>query len=469
MKQTIKITEDRINSSPLKSFFVSMLTRDIDLEDAILDLLDNCIDGILRSNEVEGNKPYNGYKAEIRIEKDLFSISDNCGGIPWDLHEYAFRMGRSPERQADAPGSVGYYGIGMKRAIFKMGRDCRIRTKNGEYQYEIEITPEWLQDERTWDLPVKNTDWSGKDGTIIEIQDLYDGIAKKFDENAKMFKSKLEKIISTHYAFILEKGFVVEINNQIVKPRTATIVFDTRASKDFEIRPFVYKTTTSDEVEVFLTVGFSRPIPSQNELDDEKVSAQYSSIDAGWTVLCNDRVVVYCDRSELTGWGEAGVPRYHNQFIAISGIVEFRSKDPGKLPTTTTKRGLDASSPLYLQVKNKMREGTKIFTNYTNKWKGLEDESKKQILKANPCSLTEIKKKSQDLPMHPTTRSAIPGEQYLPKLPMPKVPEPKKTRISFSKERGKIKKVAAYLEDSNMEPSDVGETCFDIIYEEAKK
>ena len=62
-------------------------------------------------------------------------------------------------------------------------------------------------------------------------------------------------------------------------------------------------------------------------------------MDAGWTIICNDRAVLYCDRTELTGWGDAGVPRYHTQFIAISGIVEFQSNDAAKLPTTTTKRG----------------------------------------------------------------------------------------------------------------------------------
>jgi hypothetical protein len=40
-----------ISASPVKSFFVSWLTRDISLEDAILDLLDNCVDGILRSDK----------------------------------------------------------------------------------------------------------------------------------------------------------------------------------------------------------------------------------------------------------------------------------------------------------------------------------------------------------------------------------------------------------------------------------
>ena len=40
-----------VDASPVKSFFVTMLTRDISLSDAILDLLDNCVDGILRKKK----------------------------------------------------------------------------------------------------------------------------------------------------------------------------------------------------------------------------------------------------------------------------------------------------------------------------------------------------------------------------------------------------------------------------------
>ena len=184
-------------------------------------------------------------------------------------------------------------------------------------------------------------------------------------------------------------------------------------------------------------------------------------------MLCNDRAVLYCDRSELTGWGEAGVPRYHNQFIAISGIVDFRSKDPSKLPTTTTKRGIDASSPLYLQIRNKMREGMRLFTNYTNKWKGVAGESKRHIDQAVPLSLQELKSATQNLSFK-TTRTLPPGQQFKPRLPSPPRLEPTSRRISFIKESDKINAVADYLGDSDMSPSAVGENCFEAIYNELR-
>ena len=469
MNKAKQIEYESIDASPVKSFFVSMLTRDIKLEDAILDLLDNCVDGILRSKGGNGSRPYEGFWANIKFAEDIFEISDNCGGIPWSLHNYAFQMGRSHDYEPDLAGNLGVYGIGMKRAIFKIGRYCLISTRNGNDQYEIEIPLTWFAKEKEsdWNLPVRNARRSlEEEGTTIVVGNLNPGIAERFSEGAETFKTDLERLVSTNYAYIIEKGFKVRINGNPVKPRTTKLVFDSRELAG--IRPYIFK-TTSNGVEVFLTVGFTRPIPSQAEILDEQESKKYSSIDAGWTVLCNDRAVLYCDRSEMTGWGEAGVPRYHTQFIAISGIVEFCSNDASKLPTTTTKRGIDASSPLYLQIKNKMREGMRFFTNYTNKWKGREDESRRQIEEGARLSLIEIKAESERLPFNVTTRSVPPGDQYKPKLPLPPVIEPTKRRISFVREVYRIRKVAEFFGDPDMEPMDVGENCFDAIYEEARK
>lgn len=470
MDDTKTIQHSTINASPFKSFFVTMLTRDIDLDDAILDLLDNCIDGILRSKKLNGDKPYKKFQADILFDKDSFSISDNCGGIPWNLRDYAFRMGRAPkpDRPPSTPGSLGAYGIGMKRAIFKIGNQCLISSQNNDDKYEVDITSDWMRDENTWDLPVRKLKKSGiENGTTIVIGSLNDGIATKFSDDVENFTSGLMRKISGHYAFIIQRGFTVTINKEVVEPRLPKLIFD-NTQEEHSIRPYIFR-TENDGVKVFMTVGLTRPIPSQNELLEEQEGARYSSEDAGWTVLCNGRAVLYFDRSELTGWGESRVPRYHTQFIAISGIVEFNSDDSEKLPTTTTKRGIDATSPLYLQIKNKMREGMRLFTQFTNDWKNREKEVRDQMQGKPLFSFEEIKAEAQKLNFHKTTRTFPPGEQYVPKLPVPHRPEPTTRRIIFSKDRSKINTVASYYGDSDMDPSDVGEKCFDTIYEEARR
>ena len=66
---------DTVDATPVKSFFVDMLTRDIELVDAILDLLDNCVDGILRQKKnSSGETPYEGFEAEINLIKIRFPL-----------------------------------------------------------------------------------------------------------------------------------------------------------------------------------------------------------------------------------------------------------------------------------------------------------------------------------------------------------------------------------------------------------
>jgi hypothetical protein len=374
-------------------------------------------------------------------------------------------MGRPSNRPVD-DGTVGVYGIGMKRAIFKMGRHCTIKTKNGSDAYRVEFTPEWIEDEKDWDIPVQSADLQG-DGTNIHIKDLNDGTAALFGDDKEAFSKTLYDKIAEQYAIIIDKGFSITINGKLVKSFPTKLVF-AKDGKLPAIRPYIFKTKI-DDVDVFLTVGFTRPIPSDNEALNEQEHPKYSSQNAGWTIVCNDRVVLYCDRSELTGWGEAGIPRYHTQFIAIAGMVEFRSNNASKLPTTTTKRGIDASSTLYLRVKNKMREGMKCFTDYTNRWKGNMVESKEHFdkTKAEELSLSRLKEESDKLDLQQTHNVA--GKQYLPNLPKPSNKlDTSFRRIVFTIESKKIEHVVKYLEmDQNSDPSEVGKECFNFVYREA--
>jgi len=461
-----------VSAEPVKSFFVEMLTRDISLSDAILDLLDNCVDGILRKKRgrIAAKQPYKGFRAEINYNENEFEITDNCGGIPWSLHEYAFRLGTAdPERRRGAP-TVGVYGIGMKRAIFKIGQHSLIQTQHMKDAYDVEIKPSWLKDEDNWLIPVKTSGiHMSEDGTTILISDLNYSVKSLFGDNKALFDKDFKTKVARHYAFIINKGFEVKVNGDVIKPRPTELRFEVGEGKT-AIRPFIYETTI-DGVEVFLTVGFTHPIPSEDDITAEQERKQYSSLDAGWTVVCNDRAVLYCDRTELTGWGEAGVPKYHTQFIAISGIVEFRSSDASKLPTTTTKRGIDASSRLYLQVKNKMREGLSIFTSFTNKWKGrqLAKQAQNRIKRAKPQSFHEIKKLSVGLNLS-TVSTGAKGHQFKPKLPMPRKSIGDMQRISFVKYTKDIRDVADYLFGaSDIDASKVGSKCFDRILKEAKK
>ena len=457
-----------VSAEPNKDFFVHMLTRDIELGDAILDLLDNCVDGIVRSvgTKLRGDKPYAKYHAKISLSPKEFSIEDNCGGIPLELAKTkAFHMGRPPGHH-DGAATVGMYGIGMKRAIFKIGQQCEVRSRNGSDAFEVDISKAWLSEPKNWDLPITKLDPNEipKSGTTIRVGVLRPEVARRFDETKDSFVKDFFTFVSQHYSIILEKGFRVSINGKTVPPAPFKLLSSnllTAKKKQGLLAPYLLQATING-VNIIIAVGFYRRIPDEAEVEAEK-EERATKDDAGWTIVCNDRVVVYRDKTRLTGWGEAGVPGYHGQFIAISGIVVMSSTDLWKLPLTTTKRGIDPSSETYSVVKDYMREGIKYFTRFTNRWKKLPDERDRLYKSVALMSLDEIVT-SIPASLKGTIRAASKGitsaSRYVPDLPQP-VTDDKDVRISFSRPKEQVRALGSFiLDDPDAGPADVGGACF---------
>ncbi len=229
-------------------------------------------------------------------------------------------------------------------------------------------------------------------------------------------------------------------------------------------------------------------------MSDASIGKRRKRDTAGWTIVCNDRVVVANDKTILTGWGEAGVPKYHPQHISIAGIVHFKSTDARKLPITTTKRGIDASSELYLHVKERMREGLKLFTTYTGRWKQLSKEEKERTRNAkvqNPDAMFE-RVKAVDLGSAPSTDSSSDNksaskssgpslwkavkdkkmaveQRYIPNLPSPSPQTNQTRRISFNKPIEEVQTIGKFLfNDPSTPATTIGEACFEEILNQAQ-
>ena len=80
-----------------------------------------------------------GYRVFINIEDKReiiltlsdtnFIIEDNCGGIPKNKVEELFSFGISIHQTI---GGIGSFGMGGKRAIFKIGRDICLESDDGK-------------------------------------------------------------------------------------------------------------------------------------------------------------------------------------------------------------------------------------------------------------------------------------------------------------------------------------------------
>lgn len=325
-----------IDASVSKAFFVEMLIKDISLPMAIHDLIDNCIDGARR---LRGDQNLDGLSVEVRIGGDDFSILDNCGGIDFETAEnYAFRFGR-PRNAPGVVHSIGRFGVGMKRAVFKLGRHFSVTSTTQHTRFEVQVdVAEWEQHDlwqfgfsarETFDSPLELQET----GTLVQVTALFPSVSDQFSLDA--FLTSLRASISIRYQVFLDQGLAIRVNGRSVP--SSSVKFLTSSSG---LYPGV-RQTNYNGVSVRNVAGIGEPRPG----------------DAGWYIYCNGRLILRADQSELTGWGEAGIdriPKYHNYFARFRGCVYFDSDDPASLPWNTTKDGMDQESAVYRSVRTEM-------------------------------------------------------------------------------------------------------------------
>lgn len=443
-----------------------MLTRDIDLTDAILDLVDNSLDGALRMGAAEHG--YDRYKVELVVEEGEFWISDNCGGIPREIAaKYAFRMGRESGDPRDAQhATIGMYGIGMKRALFKMGDSALVDTNHEDDRFLVRITPAWLTSS-DWDpLPFEAPANDGPQGpgTTICVDSLYPGVSQKF--GSAPFVAELKKAFADHFTLFLQRGFQIIVNGELIEPTLVRVLLD---QADGGPKPYFAKhqvgTTT-----ITLTVGLNAGVAhGEEDADSANFTHERASPTAGWSIFCNDRAIVVGDKSRLTGWGD-GVPMFHPQFNMITGVIEFSSNEAKDLPVTTTKRALDTASEAWLAARPIMREATKVIVDHTNRWKNhpkaLQAPAFSAARQASLQQVNDFFEAKGDLL---TTRRGRGGQYFDPvkKAVLPKAPRPETAnrRVCFSRPREQVQQVGiALLDDAAAKPGEVGAAAFDKVY-----
>jgi hypothetical protein len=434
-----------IQGSPTKAYFINMMTKDISIEDSILDLIDNCLDGAKRQIAWQQGKAvikpnYNGYQVRIDLNEHQFSIEDNCGGIDISLAQnYAFHFGKRAEAPSEANYSIGLYGIGMKRAIFKIGQHIRIHssTKTEAFSVDIDIN-QWAKKANHWTFELEREAISDTPGTRIEITNLHENVRKEF-AITNVFTNRLYQIMARDYSFPLHDGFSIILNGNPVKPYQ----FQLRESEAFLPMNYHYQDEVLPEVSVQILAGLNGFPPDDSSSDE--VREQLRDIAYfGWFVVCNGRIVLAGDKTEKTVWGNGRFSLWHPQYHGFIGIVSFYAADPNLLPWTTTKRALDLTHPLYRRVVVKMKEATRRYVNYTN-------ERKEDLERAK-----NMEKKAPLTPITQLNEHALLILPHLSKSPMVEM-----VQIKYYKPKREVKKVKEALDAPFITHNEAGAYLFD--------
>jgi len=417
-----------VHAEPTKDFFIYMLVKDIPLNRAVLDLVDNCVDG---ATGLRGRRPFTGLHVRMEVTPQRFRIRDNCGGIPVEVAEkYAFRFGRPPGAKA-LDGSVGQFGVGMKRAFFKLGKRFVVESRAERDEFTVaEDVDKWCESPE-WEFGFRKLKENlpkrpqKERGTTIEVTQLHEGVSEQF--GLQNFRTRLREEIEVAHETSLGRGLEIALNGHVLQDRPRSLKQSADITPAFRERRF-------GDVMVKLYVGISRFDPRN----------------AGWNVYCNGRLVLEADQSRGTGWGEGpGLPRFHPQYNMFKGYAFFEADDSSSLPWNTTKTGVDADSSIFRSARQEMLIMMAPVIRFLNRLDRARTAGEDWLLSAVEDA------KEADL-------KRISDSETFGWPDKPKPPPPDTQRISYDRPREQVNKVKKTL--GLRSSREVGETTFDYFY-----
>lgn len=435
-----------VKANPAKSFFVSMLIKDITLRDAIGDLVDNAVDAI-KACAVNKND-LSSFKVIVNLNDSEFSISDNGQGMSTDIaRTTAFNFGKAATHKL-IDNSIGQFGIGMKRAFFKIGSKISVHSVTANSLFDIDIdVPTWLKKDE-WEFSFRedtlkeNSIQDEKIGFNVCITNLSDDAKASFDN--KRFINQLQNEIEYEHMLNIGKGLSIEINGYRLKKSSVSLVCND------VIKPTYWERIT-DNLSIRIMAGISTK----------------SEVEGGWYVFCNDRLILAKDKSANTVWTGSkgdGVPLWHAQYHRFRGFVFFEAKDSSNLPWNTTKTGMDMDSPVYKNVRSQMILMTKQVMD-------LMDKLKTEREKDNPIEEQKLNRTVDEAVKNgrvPVLELRVKTDSLKDTFTFPEhlfspVGKGNHINISYSVPRDKYQQVRSYLQVSSAK--DVGKLTFDYFCE----
>lgn len=427
------------DASPEKRLFISLLTRDISLIAAVLDLIDNSINAAVEpyANKLKTADEYLTLSGDASVSPNVnisLTVSDEnveirdtaCGISAKTAGEHVFKFGRGAS-SVDGADRLSVYGIGLKRAIFKLGNRISMRSEHVDGGFDLKLdVSKWAKTSVqpwTFDITPRKPVPKGETFTSIVVSDLYDDVKRRISDG--VFCGQLRESIARTYAYYLAKLVNIDVNADKIEGVNIDLGVN-HASERFEF----------DGVTCAITAGIG--VPQAGGFRDKS---------SGWFVFCNGRTVISADKTPLTGWGAGSLPIFQPKHRPFLGTVFFVSENPELLPWTTTKAGINEDSAIWQTAKRHMATiGREVVTFLDGRY---TDEG------------TEVGSKELQLASGSSRVSVLSAAIATPqRFRAPVASENTTVRIQYDAKTLDIKRIAKYLKRSSMSASDVGRHTF---------
>jgi Histidine kinase-, DNA gyrase B-, and HSP90-like ATPase len=428
-------------ANPEKRLFISLLTRDISLVAAVLDLIDNSINAAVEP--VADQLPdASGYvkvlqdpaispttNIYVKMSPDNVLVQDTASGISLaTAQEHVFKFGRSASEEKTSD-RLSVYGLGLKRAFFKIGNHIEIVSdhESGGFSLDLYVN-DWEEDDTVpwhFELEPRPPTPREKCGTRISISELYPETSKRIGDG--IFLQQLKNEIGKTYSFFLLKFVNIFLNDEKI---AAT---ELRVGQNNETSMVAHGNVTCS-----ITAGLGIA-----------EGGTYKDAGAGWFVFCNGRAVVHSDKTPLTGWTTGGLGIFQPKHRPFLGTVYFVSEHADELPWDTTKSRINEDSEVWQIAKRAMIAVARPVVTFLDR------------RYSNDGTMVEAKELSEVSkgPVSALTASTVARSTFTP----PKKQAKQTTRIQYDALLTDVERITNYLSKPSMSGSDVGRHTFNFF------
>jgi len=381
-----------------EKLLMELFTTDISVEECIFDLIDNSIDAARKEIQAGSYEKddyglplsYKGHKIELDVSTSLITILDNCHGISRSEFENStFIIG---ERSA-IDYSIGFYGIGLKRALLKLGNKYDIVSDDGSDNISFQADRKTLSQSKTTAIASVNSS-SGTHSFKIEISDLDKEIKDIISDKQWMYALR-EKIVR-RYGIILQKGLALKFDGKLLKG------FVPKLRKKGPVPAFEDNLDSVAGVDIHIQTGMHSKYRMRHENGFSQAANNKLTDDFGWYVVCNDRIMIVGDKSKDIGL----TSNWHTEYNGFIGWVFFVAKDASDLPWNTKKTQIVMEAPSFMKVKGLLQD-------YTDEWK-----KKNKLARPKKPKAAKAAKAPSISPGSGTNIGKAGGKNFTPKPPL---------------------------------------------------
>ncbi|MGH8601451.1 MAG: ATP-binding protein [Gammaproteobacteria bacterium] len=338
-------------------YLIQGLTADVSTIECIYDLIDNSIDAA-RSKILSGPKPaprdafglpasYKKFKIALDISTKAVSILDNCTGLEErTLSEKVFTIGKKSKHAF----GIGHYGVGLNRAIFKLGSTVQLETDNGKHAFALKFSEDDVRSavENKTTIQAQRQPASKSNYYRLEIGGIKSDVLSDLGSDAWL--GLLRDQIRIRYARFCKKGLLITVNGK------ETGEFGPKIRNPDFLEKRTKNLMSQNGVSIYLEAGLHENYRIAKKDDDY---GQFKSIiknltpEYGWYIVCNDRIILVADKTKTTGWTTTA---WHNEYHGFLGWAYYVSEDPSLLPWDTKKTGINANHQTHIEVLSSLKE-----------------------------------------------------------------------------------------------------------------